>query len=98
MTPLRSSRRKAGYRRSLHHLHRLLIRFWQNRLDAALEQGELAARLSRLFFPTDRRLAWLSGIFRALVLFELGKLDETGRLLERLGAGEFPRRAGSSRS
>ncbi len=72
------------------HLHRLLIRFWQNRLDAALEQGELAARLSRLFFPTDRRLAWLSGIFRALVLFELGKLDETGRLLERLGAGEFP--------
>lgn len=74
------------------HLHRTLIRVWQNRLEEALAETELLDKLTRLFFPTDPRLAWLSRVFKSWVLFEVGRLDEAQPLLEGLfqapGAGE----------
>ena len=69
------------------HLHRTIIRVWQNRLAEALAETELLCKLTRLFFPTDPRLAWLSRVFRSWVLFEVGRLDETQPLLEGLFQG-----------
>jgi LuxR family transcriptional regulator, maltose regulon positive regulatory protein len=63
------------------HLHRIIIRFWQNRLEEALAEAKLVSQLHRLFFPTDGRLEWLCRVFEALVLFELGRLDETAALM-----------------
>jgi LuxR family maltose regulon positive regulatory protein len=64
------------------HLHRVVIRYWQNRLDEALAEAEQLARLKRLFFPEDLRFDWLCRVFRAFVLFELGRLDAAAELLK----------------
>lgn len=69
------------------HLHRTIIRVWQNRLAEALAETELLCKLTRLFFPTDPRLAWLSRVFRSWVLFEVGRLNEAQPLLEGLFQG-----------
>jgi LuxR family transcriptional regulator, maltose regulon positive regulatory protein len=69
------------------HLHRAIIRVWQNRLAEALAETELLCKLTRLFFPTDLRLEWLSRVFRSWALFEVGRLDETQPLLEGLFQG-----------
>lgn len=69
------------------HVHRTIIRVWQNRLGEALAETELLCKLTRLLFPTDLRLAWLSRVFRSWVLFEVGRLDEAHPLLEGLFQG-----------
>jgi LuxR family maltose regulon positive regulatory protein len=74
------------------HLHRIIIRFWQNRLDDALAEARLVSRLQRLFFPADHRLQWLCRVFASWVLFELGEVEEAAALLQDpldgLGASE----------
>lgn len=63
------------------HLHRTIIRFWQNRLDEALLEARLVSRLQRLFFPGDGRLCWLCRVFEGFVLFELGHTTAAAALL-----------------
>lgn len=74
------------------HLHRIIIRFWQNRLDEALAEAKLVSCLQRLFFPADHRLQWLCRVFDSWLLLELGQVDEAAALmqdaLDGLGAKE----------
>ena len=66
------------------HLHRTLIRFWQNRLDEACSEAKLFRQLQQLFFPSDARLEWLSRVFLATVHLEVGLTEEAERLAENL--------------
>ena len=63
------------------HLHRIVIRFWQNRLEEAESEAKLSTRLQKLFFPSDGRLTWLNRVFEALVQFELGRIESAATLL-----------------
>ncbi len=64
------------------HLHRIIIRFWQNRLDEALAEARLVSRLQRLFFPADGRLQWLCRVFESWLLCDLGQVGAAAILLQ----------------
>lgn len=73
------------------HVHRVLARFWENDLEAALTEICLADRMACVFFPDDQRLRAMTAIFRSSLSFELGRADpllDTTSLVGTIGAIE----------
>ena len=68
------------------HVHRVLARFWGNDLESALEEISLAEQMTRIFMPDDSRLRAMTGMLRAVLLFELGRPDPLVDLTSLVGA------------
>lgn len=67
------------------HIHRVLTLFWLNELEEALQEANLAGKMTRIFFPNDQRLRAMSAVLKAGLLFELGREDPLTDMTELVG-------------
>jgi len=67
------------------HVHRVLIRYWLNDLERALEEITLAEQVTRIFFPNDQRLRAMVATVRAGLMFELGQPDPMTDMTDLVG-------------